>query len=99
MGRSEPLQPQEGLCSGLHANTPSAADKHPFPPAALFLLGAGKSSLGGSEQDAESLAGSVERGSRASGGGRRGQRDPDFEEEALEVDPFDAAVEQLYEKR
>ena len=59
---------------------------------------AGKSSNAGSEYDGESV-GSGDFGSRASGGGRRGQRDPDFDEEVLEVDPFEAAVELLYEKR
>jgi hypothetical protein len=59
------------------------------------FIGTGKSSLvGGSEYDAESQ-GSLEHGSRASGG-RRGQRDV---EEEIEVDPFEAAVELLYEKR
>ncbi|KAI3438373.1 hypothetical protein D9Q98_000805 [Chlorella vulgaris] len=58
-------------------------------------MGRRKSSLvGGSEYDAESQ-GSLEHGSRASGG-RRGQRD---DEEEIEVDPFEAAVELLYEKR
>ncbi|EFN57609.1 hypothetical protein CHLNCDRAFT_142687 [Chlorella variabilis] len=61
-------------------------------------MGRRKSSTAGSEHDTESL-GSLEYGSRASGGGRRAQREPGFEEELVEVDPFDTAVEQLYEKR
>lgn len=67
-------------------------------PACPAVPDAGKSSTAGSEHDTESL-GSLEYGSRASGGGRRAQREPGFEEELVEVDPFDTAVEQLYEKR
>lgn len=60
---------------------------------------AGKSSAGGSEHDSESLCSREELGSRS--GGRRGSgaRDRDEDYEELEVDPFDTAVEQLYEKR
>lgn len=72
-------------------------------PSFLLPLGlcAGKSSTAGSEPgDSDSLD---YPGSRTSGGGRRGGRrgggDSDYEEELMEVDPFDAAVEQLYEKR
>ncbi|PSC68232.1 Interferon-related developmental regulator 1 [Micractinium conductrix] len=71
----------------------------------LSAMGRRKSSgASGSERgDADSLNGSLDYpgGSRASGGGRRGGRgaDPDFDEELLEVDQFDVAVEQLYEKR
>ena len=67
-------------------------------PARVCSLCAGKSSAAGSEYDGESV-GSGDFGSRASGGGgRRGQRNPDFDE-VLEVDPFEAACELLFEKR
>lgn len=63
-------------------------------------MGRRKSSTAGSEvgSDTSSLEAP---GSRTSGGrkGRRGGGDPDFEEDLLEVDPFEVAVEQLYEKR
>lgn len=56
--------------------------------------------MGGSEHDSESLC--SDRGSSLKNSGGRGkkaaaQEDSDYEE--LEVDPFDTAVEQMYEKR
>lgn len=89
----------------LAARAAAALAAAPPPVAArlirLTLAGpAGKSSTGGSEHDSESLCSREELGSRASGGRRgSGARDRDEDYEELEVDPFDTAVEQLYEKR
>lgn len=69
-------------------------------PCSRNCYAAGKSSAGGSEHDSESLCSREDLGSRASGGRRgSGARDRDEDYEELEVDPFDTAVEQLYEKR
>ncbi|KAL4447978.1 hypothetical protein ABPG75_005197 [Micractinium tetrahymenae] len=70
-------------------------------------MGRRRSSAAGSDMgDSDSVGGSLDYpGSRTSGGGgggsgRKGRRGgDDSDEDFLEVDPFDAAVEQLYEKR
>lgn len=96
-----PPPPHPG--SGAVVGPPSPFSHHSLihPSTHHLCCLAGKSSTGGSEYDGDSVGGS-ERGSslKASGrgkGNRGGDQDSDYEE--LEVDPFDTAVEQLYEKR
>jgi len=97
MGRSE------ASAKGCNAQGQQAAAKHADPRA---VPPAGRSSTAsGSEYDADSQGGGsldypCSRNSGGGGGrGKHGGGDPDFDEDFLEVDPFDTAVEQLYEKR
>lgn len=98
-------RPRPALCRRRRthrtSSRPALAGCSAARPTCAALAGrAGKSSAGGSEHDSESLCSREEMGSRASGGRRgSGARDRDGDYEELEVDPFDAAVEQLYEKR